>query len=404
MDRRNGLLFLLMYVFLFLAAPVSYIGVVQAALCDKLGSNATIANLPSATYLLGGFAPLLLSLVIPHRHERAVVVWANGLTAVFIGVVFVALAMNLPPWIPLTVLVVQGLLQGFSGATSQVYVFQCLARGTTLDGRNRIFKRTYSITPICAVIGSLGAQYVLTGGLRGVHFPYDFALLYAFGLVCMAAVTVLGSLFQLAPVVDEINPPVYRYLVESVKEYVASRPLLLLFGVYTLWYCALSVTPNLSLYTRHALGRDPKDFSGIIMAMRFGCKAAGGYVLGVIALRWGIRASVVACSVLLAAGTLWGWLAPGYAFLFAFGLLGAGELGGAYIPNLGVALSNPENTARNISLLTLASTASSFSPPLFGILADRLGFAASFSFGLIMALGAIWLTTKIQEPKVANVQ
>jgi MFS family permease len=65
-----------------------------------------------------------------------------------------------------------------------------------------------------------------------------------------------------------------------------------------------------------------------------------------------------------------------------------------------LALSRPEATARNISLLTLASTASSFSPPLFGYLADRFGFGASFSYGLAMAIASIWLTTKIEEPEV----
>ena len=398
MNRRNGAVYLAGYLLLYLAAPVNYIGVVQAALCVKLGSNATIANLPSATYLLGGFAPLLLSLIVPHRNERAVVVWANGLTATFIGLVWIALAMKLPAWFTLTILIVQGLFQGFSATTAQVFTLQCLARGATLLGRNRIFKRTYFLTPVCAVIGSLGAQYILNGGLRSVRYPNDFALLYAIGFFCMAGVTALAFFFQLAPIEDEARQPLFRELAQSVRNYSRSRPLVLLFVVYTLWNCALSVTPNLALYTRHAIGRDPKDFSGLIMAIRFGCKSAGGYLLGSIALRRGLRASVVMSSVLLAAGTLWGWFAPGYAFLFAFGLLGAGELGGAYIPNYGVSLSTPETTTRNLSLLTLAQPASSFSPALFGYLADRFGFGASFTFGLAMAAAAIWFTLQIRVP------
>ena len=83
------------------------------------------------------------------------------------------------------------------------------------------------------------------------------------------------------------------------------------------------------------MGAGPKDVSGLIMALRFGCKSIGGYALGVLALRKGIRASVMMCSILLVAGIFWGWIMPGYAFLFAFGLIGAGELGGAYIPNFG---------------------------------------------------------------------
>src|SRR6478736_2564709 len=109
MSRRNGLLFLLIYACIYLAAPVSYIGVVQAGLCDRLGANATIANLPSATYLLGGLAPFLLSLVVPHRLERSVVVWSYGLTALFIGLVFLALAGNFPPTIILCILIFHGL-------------------------------------------------------------------------------------------------------------------------------------------------------------------------------------------------------------------------------------------------------------------------------------------------------
>jgi hypothetical protein len=399
MDRRNGTLFQVMYMAIFLAAPISYVGVVQAILCDKLGSNATVANLPQATYLLGGFAPLILSLVVPHRLERAVVVWANGITASLIGVVFLALAVHLPNWVPLTVLVVQGLLQGISAATAQVFVFQCLARGTTLEGRNRAFKRTYFVSPICAVAGSLASQSILNGGLRSVRFPYDFALLYAGGCACMLIATVCGALFELAPLADEPRHSIYRELSDSVRGYISSRPLALLFCVYTLWYCAVNITPNLALYARHALGRDPKEVSGWIMALRFGCKSLGGYALGAIALRAGLRRSVTVCSALLVAGILWGWIIPGYAFLFAFGLLGAGELGGAYIPNYGVALSRPEATARNISILTLASPVSSFSPALFGILADRLGFGASFASSLLMALGAIWVTTRIREPE-----
>jgi len=395
MDRRNGRLFTVMYAAIFLAAPVSYVGVVQAALCIRLGSNATVANLPSATYLLGGFAPLLLSLVIPHRLERAVVVWANSITAALIGAVFFALVAQLPNWFPLAVLIVQGLLQGISAATAQVFIFQCLARGTTLDGRNRAFKRTYFISPICAVAGSLIAQQVLNGGFRLLRFPYDFAMLYAIGFVCLVVVTICSSLFQLTPIEDQPRAPIFQELKSCASGYIHSRPLVLLFFVYTFWYCAVNITPNLAVYAQTALGHDMKDVSGLTMALRFGFKSIGGYLLGVIAIRSGIRASVMSCSLLLVAGVLWGWLMPGYALLIAFGLLGAGELGGAYIPNFGVALSTPERTAQNISLLTLASPVSSFSPALFGLLADHYGFGASFICSLLMAAIAMVITLRL---------
>ena len=87
--------------------------------------------------------------------------------------------------------------------------------------------------------------------------------------------------------------------------------------------------PNLSLYSRVVLGGDPKQFSGIIMALRFGFKSTGGYLLGMIAMKKGIRAPLLTTVFLLVAAIVWGWSVPGYAYLMAFGLMGAGELGKA---------------------------------------------------------------------------
>src|SRR6185437_15357927 len=101
MDRRNGLLFLICFSLTFFAAPVIYVDIVQAALCNKLGASATVASLPNAMCLLGGLAPLLCSLLVPYRLERAVVVLANGVTAALIGLVSVTLILPLPVWVPI---------------------------------------------------------------------------------------------------------------------------------------------------------------------------------------------------------------------------------------------------------------------------------------------------------------
>jgi hypothetical protein len=397
MNRRNGLLFLICFSLTFFAAPVVYVDIVQAALCNKLGASATVASLPNSMYLLGGLAPLFCSLLAPHRLERAVVVFANGVTAALIGIVCVTLMLPVPVWVPICAVVVQGLLQGFSGATSLVFMWQCLGRGTTLEGRARAFKRTFTLAPLFAVLGSLGAQYVLNGGFRTIVFPYDFALLYGLAFLCMASVSVVASRYRLAFVADEPPLPVFRYLAESTREYVKSAPLLLLFFVYGLWYCALAGASNLSLFAHQAMHRDPKEVAGLILAVRFGCKSMGGYVLGLIAERAGIRYSVVATSFFLLAGFAWAWFASGYPFLLAFGFMGAGELGGAYIPNLGLSLSRPENGARNLALLSLGAPAASFAPALHGALTDHFGFHASFAFGLLTAAAAIWLTFRIRS-------
>ena len=78
LDRRNGNLFSYSYLLIFLAAPVLYVGVVQAALCDRLEASATVANLPAASaYFLGNFAPIIFAWLLPHRLERFIVVADN---------------------------------------------------------------------------------------------------------------------------------------------------------------------------------------------------------------------------------------------------------------------------------------------------------------------------------------
>ncbi len=58
--------------------------------------------------------------------------------------------------------------------------------------------------------------------------------------------------------------------------------------------------------------------------------------------------------------------------LLAFGILGAGELGGAYFPNYVVSISSAASAARNLSLLTLVSPVSGIGPIAHGAPADLL--------------------------------
>ena len=61
LDRRNGRVYLVNYLLIFLAAPVMYVGVIQAALCNKLGASATAGK-------SSGFRPFV-------RADRAAVLF-----------------------------------------------------------------------------------------------------------------------------------------------------------------------------------------------------------------------------------------------------------------------------------------------------------------------------------------
>ncbi len=385
-DRFNGLIFTLSYACIYFAAPVVYIGIVQAGLSDKLGASAAIANLPASTYSLGQVAPLFFSWLIPHRLERTTVVTANLITALGLAAVCLTLILPLPDGVRIAALSIQGLFQGLSGSTSHVFMIQCLGRGTTAVGRANALRRTFTITPIAAVAGSLLAQYVLNPGLPGVKYPWDFALLYGIGFPCILGVAMLSSRYRFAEIPEEPRQPLGRFLAVSIKSFFSDPALARVWIAYLLFYMSLGVTSNLSLYAKEALGRDPTDFSGITLAIRFGCKAIGGLAIGWIAVRHGFKVAALACMGLLAASGLWAWAVPGFPYLLSVGLLGAGELGGMYIPNLVATLSSVADGPRNLAINALATPVSSFAPVLHGWMTDRFGFASSFLFDVVTAI------------------
>src|SRR5262249_32846803 len=91
-ERKNSSIFLVSWLLTYFAAPVLYVGVVQAALCDKLGASATTANLPASAFLFGSFVPIVLAWRIPLRLEQSVIIWSSTVTSVSLGLVCVALA------------------------------------------------------------------------------------------------------------------------------------------------------------------------------------------------------------------------------------------------------------------------------------------------------------------------
>lgn len=397
MTLRNGGIFLVSYLLIYFAAPAVYIGIVQAALIDQLEASATLANLPLAVYKFGSFAPLIMSWLAPHRFEKQVVIWANVMTTIVLTLVFLTLVLPVSTSVRISALILQGLFQGLSGSTSMVFQLQCLTRGTTSEGRIRVLKRTFTLTPLAAVVGSLFAQWVLGPQFTWLAFPYDFAMVYLTAIPCIAGVAFISTRYDLAPLADEPRKPFFGHLVLAVKEFAASPALRLAWLGYWLWYLTLAIIPNLSLYSKEAIGVDPQDYSGLMMALRFGCKAMGGYLLGWIALRHGFRASAFTSVALLAVGILWGWGIPGFAYLLAFGFIGAGELGGTYFPNFVAVLSSAEAGTRNLALVQLAPPVSSFAPAVHGGLADIWGFPASFLFGLVAAAVSMVLVSRIRE-------
>jgi MFS family permease len=196
----------------------------------------------------------------------------------------------------------------------------------------------------------------------------------------------------------EDRPTFLGYVRDGIWQYLAVRTLALLWLAYLLWYISIGGISNLSLYST-SIGRDPKELSGVSLALRFSFKAVGGFVLGGIAARFGMRAPIIVAVCLVGAAPIWAALAPGYIYLLAFGLMGAGELGGVYFPNYVVSFSSEADSARNLSILQLVTVASSVGPVLYGSITQTIGFRSSLAFGVLVALLALALVTRLPQLK-----
>ncbi len=399
-DRHNGRVYFFSYLLIYLAGPVIYLGVVHAALCDRLGASTTVANLPSAAYAVGQFAPLVAAWLVPYRLERAAVVWSNSLQAIFFALLAVLLMVPISASWKLAFIIAQGLCQGLVASTSDLFTLQCLGRGTTVQGRSRILQRTYGITPIAAIAGSLGVQFLLNPGFAFLPYPNDFVAVFTVGAVCSAGLAFLSAQYRFAPLPEEPRHALGPFLWRGTRAFWNSRPLLLLWIVYFLWTISRLVATNISLYAKDVLHRPPSDFSGAIMAVQFGGKALGGYLLGWIAVKFGLRSGILAVLIVLMLGILWAWRVPGYASLLSFAFMGLALLGGVYVPNLVLTLSDARVGMRNLSILSLATPAAGFSPAVYGMLADHFGFGASFILALGCGAAALVLAWNVRENPV----
>jgi MFS family permease len=399
LNRRNGRVYFWSYCLIFLAGPIMYLGVFQTTLCDWLGAGPTVANLPAAAYSLGLIAPLFVSWLVPHRHDRTTVVWCNGLMAVSLIAVAVFLVMPISPQWKIAMVVGQGFGQGLLNSVSDMFTLQCLARGTTVAGRADALRHTYTFSPILAIVGSLGVQYIFHPGFPWLRKPFDFACVYLLAGVCIAGLTVISLLYRMPPLEDKPRTSLLGFFREGVRDFIQTRQLLLAFVVALLWTGGRLVSGNMALFARTNLGAMPSDYSGTMLAIQFGGKAIGGFVLGWLAVRFGMRSPVIGVLAALAAGAAWAWAVPGPLYLLCFAFIGATLLGGVYLPNYVLLHSDPRDGVRNISILSLSSSAAFIAPAIHGALAERFGFHSSFALTIGCATLGLLLAMRMEKSK-----
>jgi len=381
-QTRNAICYALIVSISYLTAPVCYVGLMHAALCHSAGASKMVANLPTSMAAFFGLAPLVAAWLFPYtRWIKPVMSYGYTLSAMGGLIVPIVLICPTPNWLRIAATILHAAVLLACNGTAGVFMWEAVIRGTTEGKRGKTFSITFGIGPFFAVASSVGAQFVLNRG----PYPYNFAIIFLTGSVLLLVNAVVARRFVIPSAGEVVEREAFgTFFVGGLRSFFASRTLVLLAAAYLLFYTALVAMNNALLNVKHVLDVQPQEMAGWCSALRFGTKGLAGVFLGLLLARYGARSPAVATAIVLAVTNLWTMFVPGYAYLIAFGLFGAGELGGLYYPHYVAAASRPDRLKRNICIYQIIGTFGTLSAALLGFVADRYGMTASAG----LALGA----------------
>ncbi|MBC8874884.1 MAG: MFS transporter [Planctomycetes bacterium] len=403
-QRRNVFLYVLKWCLVYLAAPVLYVGFVQAGLCKRLGASDFVANLPSSAYLLLAAFPIIMAWAVPQvRYLKRVMTIGYVITGAMGAITAAVLWLPVPNWLRIAVVIGHAAIVACSSGTAWAFEWELLGRGVSESRRGTLFAITFSVGPLCAVVGSLGAQLVIAGEIFGwtpsfwreIPYPVNYTVLYGATLPLMfLAAFLVNSYVVPRPAVEVQRQPFVQGVFGGFGRLVSYRLILIACLAYLLIYSGTMIQNNMVLFTREAVGLAEDTFVGYQLAIRFGCKVFAGLMLGWLLKRTNPRMNLYMTALLVICGVVWILIAPlfgvGLIFLIAFGLNGAGELMGFYYPYYVLCLSPKSQMRRNMAFVMLLSAPVGLAPALYGAISDTWNLTASFWVALVvMVVGVI---------------
>jgi len=339
------------------------------------------------------------------QHLRLVMTVGYTITAVMGAVTATVLWLPAPDWLRIVVVIAHGAIVACSSGTAWVFEWEFLGRGVSQSRRGMLFASTFSLGPLCAVVGSLGAQLIINNEVFGwtpqfwreIPYPLNYTVLYGatLPLMLLVALLVRGYVVPL-PAVEIRRKPFVSGVFGGFGRFVSHRLILIACVAYLLIYSGNMIQNNMVLYTREAVGLAEDTFVGYQLAIRFGCKVLAGLTLGWLLKVTNPRMNMFVTALLLVASVVWilsvgPLFGGGLIFLVAFGLNGAGELMGFYYPYYVLCLSPKSQMRRNMAFVMLLSAPVGFAPALFGLISDRWDLTASFWAALAFMVAALIL-------------
>jgi len=407
-QTRNVLIYAANWGLVYLSSPVTYVGLVQAALIDRLGFGSRAANLPAGVYLWSMPLAVVATWLFPRVRSLKKLIVGALLSAAVMGCVVAASILWLGPNAILAALVAHAVVWGCANGVFVSCQWEMLGRGVAESRRGEALGLAFGAGPVLAVIASLGSQALLGGSVQGfglppgfpqVNYPWNFAVLYLASVLIMGLAAFQSSLFVVpTPSLEVGRRPFVSWVFGGFGDFLGSRLILTASVAYILVYSGHEVMQNISLYTREAIGESPEKYAGLQLTLRFSFKIAAGFLLGWLLIRSNPRTLLLTTAALIFSGVLWALLVPGSWFLLSFGILGAGELFGVYYPNFILDCSPRSQLRRNMVFTGMITVPVGFAPILYGLIADSvgrdnktLGFQVSFVASLAVLAGAMLL-------------
>lgn len=413
-QRRNSLIYGLFWCLFYFAAPITYVGNTHANLLSQIGSTDFTANLPHAFYQWFTACPILVAWFLPQpKVLRPLIVGALSAMTLAAALVAGALWLRTSASLVVAATILFGTIFGAANGILVTAMWEVVRRGTSSRLRGRTMSLAFGIGPLFACAGSVLQQMVmnpepfrLTAGLSiptfGLGFPFNYLAMFGAGVPVLALATLLGTQFVLpaesGPAVVDSGEARHagQAALRSLTEFFAHRPVLFASLAYLLVYSGgNAIFDNVSLHARDVLGSEIEDTQGIQSFLRYSFKSVTGLCLGWLLARTSPRAPVLATTALLLVGIAWVLGSSGYWYLLSAGLLGAGELFGAYFMNYVVSASSKSTVRANVALLNLLGSFVGFASVGYGLISQAYGRPATFySAGglLILSVGLILAT------------
>ena len=398
-QNRNLLRFAFHMSLMYLAAPVVYVGNLDAVLLNKLGYCDMVANLPASAYMwtTAPFLVLFTWYFCRVRMLKPVLATSYAVRTVAGLIPMAGLLQPESNWL-VAALVVHAILMGWFGGIAILFEWEILARGVAERRRGFALSLAFGLGPLLAVLSSLGTQLVLDGKLGPIvvgrlSFPWDYLALFGASVVIMAipAFSTMRYIIPL-PAVEVAREKLVSGVFGGLGNFLRNRLLMLTSIAFLLVIAGNSmILPNVVLYTGEVLGEEPQAYAGYQFALRFGFKVVAGLLLGWLLVRTHPRAGLTATTLLSLIGLAWALWMPGQWYLMTFGILGAGELYGVYYPNYLVSCSPASQVRRNLAYAQLLAMPVSVAPMIFGMISDNYGLRCSIETAALLLIGAILL-------------